>query len=173
MITGKGLIERGWPQGRTIGLALAATDLRAAGMDDDAIFRELERVRENPDADTQAALEPLSRELASIRAEKTAALEDRLRGEALAYGVWGPDLIEEGTTAQMEGAMRLPVSIGGALMPDAHLGYGLPVGGVLAGSASISTTSAPSEAALRMACSKSKRPSRYAPATPTGARSPA
>jgi tRNA-splicing ligase RtcB (3'-phosphate/5'-hydroxy nucleic acid ligase) len=28
--------------------------------------------------------------------------------------------------------MRLPVSVGGALMPDAHLGYGLPVGGVLA-----------------------------------------
>jgi tRNA-splicing ligase RtcB len=32
----------------------------------------------------------------------------------------------------MENAMRLPVSVGGALMPDAHLGYGLPVGGVLA-----------------------------------------
>jgi tRNA-splicing ligase RtcB len=28
--------------------------------------------------------------------------------------------------------MHLPVSVGGALMPDAHLGYGLPVGGVLA-----------------------------------------
>src|SRR5215212_6672823 len=32
----------------------------------------------------------------------------------------------------MEAAMRLPVSVGGALMPDAHLGCGLPVGGVLA-----------------------------------------
>jgi tRNA-splicing ligase RtcB (3'-phosphate/5'-hydroxy nucleic acid ligase) len=133
MITGKDLIERGWPQGRTIGLALSAAEkLSAAGMDDVAIRRELERVRENPDADTHAALEPLSRELASIRDEETAALEDELRGEALPYGVWGPDLIEEGTTTQMEGAMRLPVSIGGALMPDAHLGYGLPVGGVLA-----------------------------------------
>jgi tRNA-splicing ligase RtcB (3'-phosphate/5'-hydroxy nucleic acid ligase) len=133
MITGNDLIGRGWPQGRTIGLALAAAEkLSAAGMDDDAILRELERVRENPDADTHATLEPLARELASIRDEETAALEDELRGEALAYGVWGPDLIETGTTAQMEGAMRLPVSIGGALMPDAHLGYGLPVGGVLA-----------------------------------------
>ena len=28
--------------------------------------------------------------------------------------------------------MRLPNAVGGALMPDAHLGYGLPVGGVLA-----------------------------------------
>ncbi|MCZ2288168.1 MAG: RtcB family protein [Anaerolineales bacterium] len=28
--------------------------------------------------------------------------------------------------------MRLPVSVAGALMPDAHVGYGLPIGGVLA-----------------------------------------
>ena len=133
MITGKDLIERGWPQGRTIGLALAAaTDLRATGMDDETILRKLERVRENPGADTHASLEPLAREWLSIRDEETAELEDGLRGEALAYGVWGPDLIEAGTTAQMESAMRLPVSVGGALMPDAHLGYGLPVGGVLA-----------------------------------------
>ena len=32
----------------------------------------------------------------------------------------------------METAMRLPVAVGGALMPDAHHGYGLPIGGVLA-----------------------------------------
>ncbi|MCA9254535.1 MAG: RtcB family protein, partial [Phycisphaerales bacterium] len=32
----------------------------------------------------------------------------------------------------MEYAVRLPISVGGALMPDAHLGYGLPIGGVLA-----------------------------------------
>lgn len=33
---------------------------------------------------------------------------------------------------QMEAAMRLPISMKGALMPDAHHGYGLPIGGVLA-----------------------------------------
>ena len=32
----------------------------------------------------------------------------------------------------MENAMSLPISVAGALMPDAHLGYGLPIGGVLA-----------------------------------------
>src|SRR5829696_7743620 len=133
MITGKDLIERGWPQGRAIGLALAAAEkLGSRGMDDDTILRELEKVMAAPDSAPDRALEPLARELASIRDEEAAALEDELRGEALPYGVWGPDLIEEGTTAQMEGAMRLPVSVGGALMPDAHLGYGLPVGGVLA-----------------------------------------
>jgi tRNA-splicing ligase RtcB (3'-phosphate/5'-hydroxy nucleic acid ligase) len=33
---------------------------------------------------------------------------------------------------QMEKACLLPVSVAGALMPDAHVGYGLPIGGVLA-----------------------------------------
>jgi tRNA-splicing ligase RtcB len=32
----------------------------------------------------------------------------------------------------MENACALPVSVAGALMPDAHVGYGLPIGGVLA-----------------------------------------
>ncbi len=39
---------------------------------------------------------------------------------------------EEGAIEQMENAMSLPISIAGALMPDAHQGYGLPIGGVLA-----------------------------------------
>ncbi len=48
-----------------------------------------------------------------------------------AYPVWGGD-IDQGAHDQMADAMRLPVSVAGALMPDAHVGYGLPIGGVLA-----------------------------------------
>src|SRR5690606_32639016 len=33
---------------------------------------------------------------------------------------------------QMDIAMKLPITVAGALMPDAHQGYGLPIGGVLA-----------------------------------------
>lgn len=33
---------------------------------------------------------------------------------------------------QLADACRLPVAVAGALMPDAHIGYGLPIGGVLA-----------------------------------------
>jgi tRNA-splicing ligase RtcB len=45
--------------------------------------------------------------------------------------VYGADL-EQGALQQMENACRLPVAVAGALMPDAHQGYGLPIGGVLA-----------------------------------------
>lgn len=47
------------------------------------------------------------------------------------YRQWGTD-IEEGALRQMENARALPVAVAAALMPDAHQGYGLPIGGVLA-----------------------------------------
>lgn len=46
--------------------------------------------------------------------------------------IYGGKAIEYGAKKQMEIAMSLPVSVRGALMPDAHTGYGLPIGGVLA-----------------------------------------
>ncbi|MGD1844660.1 MAG: RtcB family protein [Salibacteraceae bacterium] len=55
-----------------------------------------------------------------------------LRANADPYEVFGSEHIEAGAWRQIETAMRLPVAIGGALMPDAHQGYGLPIGGVLA-----------------------------------------
>ncbi len=57
---------------------------------------------------------------------------DVLRTEPLPYPVWGERYIDPESRAQMNAAMRLPVSVAGALMPDAHVGYGLPIGGVLA-----------------------------------------
>src|SRR5262249_7903574 len=47
------------------------------------------------------------------------------------YRVWGSDLEPDALT-QMRNACKLPVAVWGALMPDAHVGYGLPIGGVLA-----------------------------------------
>jgi tRNA-splicing ligase RtcB len=47
------------------------------------------------------------------------------------YKTWGTDIDPE-AKAQMDAAISLPVSVAGALMPDAHVGYGLPIGGVLA-----------------------------------------
>ncbi len=47
------------------------------------------------------------------------------------YHRWGPDPDPQ-SVQQMEHACQLPVAVAGALMPDAHTGYGLPIGGVLA-----------------------------------------
>ncbi|WP_417847728.1 RtcB family protein [Thalassoglobus sp.] len=48
------------------------------------------------------------------------------------YAVWGDEFIDEMSHKQMREACSLPHAVAGALMPDAHLGYGLPIGGVLA-----------------------------------------
>ena len=58
--------------------------------------------------------------------------EIALREAAGDYAIYGKEFIEEGAISQMNYAMRLPVTAAGALMPDAHQGYGLPIGGVLA-----------------------------------------
>ncbi len=52
--------------------------------------------------------------------------------EAKAFKTYGNKWIDSLAKQQMELAMRLPVTVAGALMPDAHVGYGLPIGGVLA-----------------------------------------
>ncbi len=53
------------------------------------------------------------------------------RAEPVKYRQWGEGLEPE-AVLQMEKACLLPVAVAGALMPDAHVGYGLPIGGVLA-----------------------------------------
>lgn len=63
-----------------------------------------------------------------IKQERTNVLKDELPE----YPVFGKEHIEAGALDQMNTAMKLPVSVAGALMPDAHHGYGLPIGGVLA-----------------------------------------
>ena len=53
------------------------------------------------------------------------------RPEPISYQQWGTD-IDAACQAQMRQACALPMAVSAALMPDAHVGYGLPIGGVLA-----------------------------------------
>jgi tRNA-splicing ligase RtcB len=88
----------------------------------------------------------LEEEVKAIIATPSAFMEDSLRGELakvllnapppprtepIKYRQWGEGLEHE-AVMQMEKACLLPVAVAGALMPDAHVGYGLPIGGVLA-----------------------------------------
>src|SRR5215813_424105 len=88
----------------------------------------------------------LEEEVKVILANPSTFTEDALRGEfaksllrappppraqPVKYRQWGQGLEHE-AVMQMEKACMLPVAVAGALMPDAHVGYGLPIGGVLA-----------------------------------------
>ena len=72
-------------------------------------------------------------------AERMMPYEELVESEELAlqqatgdYNIFGRQHISDNAVKQMDIAMRLPVAVKGALMPDAHQGYGLPIGGVLA-----------------------------------------
>ena len=54
-----------------------------------------------------------------------------LREKSAPWQQWGEGLEPEAVN-QLARACTLPVSVAGALMPEAHVGYGLPIGGVLA-----------------------------------------
>ena len=132
-ITGKILKLHNWPDGRVIGIAKRIGEqLAGQGLDRETILARLDAVRQNPGlflADEQMA--ELARECIRI-SQPEPPLENSLRDSPIEYPIWGRENIDEGSIAQMDNAMRLPVSVAGALMPDAHVGYGLPIGGVLA-----------------------------------------
>jgi tRNA-splicing ligase RtcB (3'-phosphate/5'-hydroxy nucleic acid ligase) len=65
-------------------------------------------------------------------AEALIADRDFARPTEISYRTWGAEEIDESSHAQMRQACGLPVAVGAALMADAHVGYGLPIGGVLA-----------------------------------------
>ena len=134
LLTGKLLKARGWPEGKVIGLAKAAGEkLQRNGLSRDEVLNQLDAVRKNPRdwlEDTTfgaVALETLRREVV-----EQARYDDKLREAPLEFPIWGRDGIDVGAIAQMETSMALPITAAGALMPDAHIGYGLPIGGVLA-----------------------------------------
>lgn len=63
---------------------------------------------------------------------KLAAPRVHVHREPVTYQTWGSEHIDPESHRQMRDACALPNAVGAALMPDAHVGYGLPIGGVLA-----------------------------------------
>jgi tRNA-splicing ligase RtcB len=71
----------------------------------------------------------LAKSIAELKASKSNFV---LRESPAPYKIWGKENIEPDAIAQLVNACMLPISVAGALMPDGHQGYGLPIGGVLA-----------------------------------------
>lgn len=76
-------------------------------------------------------LQPLAETFMEV-VEKEEFTSYKLVEQPKKYEVYGKKFIDQNTLKQMDLAMRLPIAHQGALMPDAHVGYGLPIGGVLA-----------------------------------------
>ncbi|MVZ66518.1 RtcB family protein [Sphingobacterium sp. DK4209] len=129
-INGYDLIELGFPENISLGIALQINKQRL-GFSREEMLAKYKAVLENPaEFMTDNIFKPLAEFLQNMAAQSEELIA--LKDSNDAYVVFGEEHIEQGARDQMNTAMRLPVAVAGALMPDAHQGYGLPIGGVLA-----------------------------------------
>jgi tRNA-splicing ligase RtcB len=130
-ITAAQLMNLGYPQSPALGAALAAATQLALPANETLVL--LTDVLANPAPyTTHPVLMALATMLITEKEKEMAEATIALRPQPLPYNVYGAEHIDTGATEQMTTAMKLPVTVAGALMPDAHKGYGLPIGGVLA-----------------------------------------
>jgi tRNA-splicing ligase RtcB len=128
------LRKLGLPKGPTLDLALELIRTAASdGLSRGEIRDQVRAVVGDPEAHLKhAAFGELAAVLAgAVVPSGGSAPGWTERSETAPWRQWGTKL-EPDAVRQMDNACRLPVSVAGALMPDAHVGYGLPIGGVLA-----------------------------------------
>lgn len=128
-LTGNDLIQLGFPQNKAIGLALGILEKNFATHTYQDKIALLKKVIDNPAA---YVADTIFAPIAKVLLEPNPADIIHLHSASRYYSIYGAEAIEAGALQQMETAMKLPVTVAGALMPDAHQGYGLPIGGVLA-----------------------------------------
>ncbi|MFK7978460.1 MAG: RtcB family protein [Saprospiraceae bacterium] len=127
----KDLLAIGYPKGKAIGIAINVAIKYCKKQTKEAVLTQLKAVVEAPE---QFQDDPIFGKITEELIEIDEAINEEiaLTPEPKTYQAYGLQHIEAGTLLQMDTAMRLPVTVKGALMPDAHQGYGLPIGGVLA-----------------------------------------
>ncbi|SIO48969.1 RtcB family protein [Chitinophaga niabensis] len=127
-LTGKELRKIGYPEGPVISVAITVMEQHYKHHSSADALALLSNILQDPAAfSSDEQLSKIAEKLIVPVSEEIALLPAPMH-----YAVYGSEFIEDGAIRQMDYAMRLPVTAAGALMPDAHQGYGLPIGGVLA-----------------------------------------
>ena len=158
-INGNDLIALGHKENEALGVALKINRLRL-GYKRDEMLEKFKEVLDNPEAYLgDQVFAPLSNMLLNV--DKLEKEYIKLKSEVDSYEVYGGDQIEAGAKKQMNTAMKLPITVAGALMPDAHQGYGLPIGGVLAANNAVIPYGVGVDIGCRMALSIFDLPATY------------
>jgi tRNA-splicing ligase RtcB len=130
-LSGKDLRAIGYPEGPVISLAMNLMEKNYKHADKEEVMNILKNVLASPVEYTgDAVLALIAAQLLPKENREGARIQMNEKG--IYFNVFGADQIEESAMHQMFQAAKLPIAIAGALMPDAHAGYGLPIGGVLA-----------------------------------------
>lgn len=130
-IAGKELRAIGYPEGPVISIAMNIMQKQYKHTAKEEVMELLKAVLASPaNYLDDAVLALVAKQL--MPAEKNEEAELSLNQNGIQFSVFGQEHIEQSAMQQMYTAAKLPVAVAGALMPDAHHGYGLPIGGVLA-----------------------------------------
>lgn len=130
MLSGKELLKLGFPESKAISLAINTVYKYFRRSEREEIDSLLKAVLTDPKSYVDDAI--WSKTALALIPVETKEKVFELNKTRLPYITFGANDIEAGAQHQMEIAMKLPVTVAGSLMPDAHQGYGLPIGGVLA-----------------------------------------
>src|SRR5688572_23647349 len=130
-ISGKELRAIGYPEGPVISVAMNVMQKNYKHHTKEEVMELLKAVLASPaNYLDDAVLALIAKQL--MPEEKEGEGELSLNNNGIQFNVFGSEHIEQSAMHQMYTAAKLPVAVAGALMPDAHHGYGLPIGGVLA-----------------------------------------
>ena len=130
-LRGKDIRNIGYPEGPVISVAINTMEKHYKHSTLDEALAVLKNILEQP-AD-YINDEVLGKIADALMPEELAEnMELSLNKTGINFSIFGNEHIEQGAMHQMYTAAKLPVAVAGALMPDAHAGYGLPIGGVLA-----------------------------------------
>ncbi len=128
-LRGKDLLKIGFPQGKVVGIALGKMQQYHKKKSKQWVLDALKDVLENPE---KYLGDEVMGTIVEQLIEPVKVVKQELTGSRAPHKIYGEDFIEESAKDQLYTALKLPVAVEGALMPDAHHGYGLPIGGVLA-----------------------------------------
>jgi len=127
------LLALGYPKGKAIGTAIRLVEQNFNNHEREKVLAMLLKVLQYPENFLDDHIvSPLAMELVVEPKMEDGIPVTPLKETSDSFAIYGKQYIEKGALDQMETAMKLPVTVAGALMPDAHQGYGLPIGGVLA-----------------------------------------
>ena len=128
-LSGKDLIKLGFPKNNSINVTLGQINRYKKRVKKEQILAEAKKVLLHPE---NYQGDGIWGKIAESLLQPVEVKRHALKTTRAPFQIYGANEIEEQAKYQLFDALKLPVAVAGALMPDAHAGYGLPIGGVLA-----------------------------------------
>ncbi len=128
-LSGRDLIKLGFPKNNSINVTLGQINRYQKKRKKAQILEDAKKVLLNPE---NYKGDGVWGKIAESLLDPVNVKMNALNNIRAPFNIYGENEIDEQAKYQLYDALKLPIAVQGALMPDAHVGYGLPIGGVLA-----------------------------------------